>query len=289
MILAIFGFALLGVAVALLVGQLLPSRTRLAEGMESFGGSTEDLSSDANRHKEKLGRWAMANIPAQLGKTASRSDLALLGINEVDHYYRKLVYAVAGVLLSFIFGLYSNFLNLPYLVFPMVLGPILAWTLWRTPDQTVTNRAATARKEFSRGIGTFIELVAAEMNRNGVISVAINHAAKVSDSWIFQRIRQSLERATLSHKQPWDALTDLADEIDSPELIEAANVMSLSGEKGAQIYSTLRATGRTLRMRELAAEHDEANKKSSKLDVKIVQVSLVFIGVMITGLLLNFN
>ncbi|MGP5073711.1 MULTISPECIES: hypothetical protein [Micrococcaceae] len=286
---AIIGGSIIGVAVALVVGQFLPARPQLAGALEIYGTAPAESGGGLQSRKDRIGQMALRHAPAALGAPVSKSDLLLLGINEVDHYYRKFVSVVLGVVLAFALGFYAQGVGLPFLTVPLVSVAPLTVVMWRRPDTRVRREAARARREFARGIGTFVELVAAEIQRGAAVSNAISNAAGISDSWIFQKMSQTLTRASLNHQQPWDALADLAQELESQELEEVAGISRMAGSDGAAIYESLRSAGRNLRMKELTREHEEANRVSGRIDQQVTWIVMAFVGIVVTPMIIALN
>lgn len=285
----IIGGALIGIAVACLVSLALPAKPQLASAMATLGSEPIRGEQRALTRKDRIGRWALSNVPISLGRPTSHSDLALVGISEVDHYYNKAVCAAAGPLIALILGFYGQMIGVPYLTLPALSFIPITLLLWRRPDMTVQRQAAKARQEFGRGVGAFIELVAAEIRRDAPVSSALTQAASISDSWIFRRIAEELNRSRYRNVQTWDALLELSEELETPELGEAARIARLSGKDGGRVYDSLRSLGHNLRIHSLSQEHARANVISGKINQKITFLVMTFMGLIIVPMLLTIS
>lgn len=292
MILTVIGGALIGVAVAVLVSPLFTTRPKLSAAMATFGSeATAETSSGGSRDdwKTRMGIWGMKLPPLPVGPKATKMDLQLIGRTEVDHAFQKVLYAFSTTAILILAAVVLGAAGVPSDLFflAICLGFMAGWSV---PDRQARALAQRARKEFGRGVGSFIELVATEVKRGAHVTAAVASASTVSnDSWVFVRIRQVLTRAQYQQQQVWDALDDLAAEIHVPELSEAARIVRLSGKDGARIYEALRASGKNLRMRALADEHEQANLVSGKIARRIQGIVMIFLGMILTALFINIS
>jgi Flp pilus assembly protein TadB len=161
-------------------------------------------------------------------------------------------------------------------VLPVVLSLALGALFFALPSLTVRERAAKAREDFARAVGAYIELVALERLAGAGTSQALEHAAQVGQSWVFERIREELLRSRLSGTTPWNSLAELAEELGVPELGDLSDIMRLAGEEGAQVYEALRARGRSLRTGMLTREQARANAASERMVLPVAMLALCF-------------
>jgi Flp pilus assembly protein TadB len=215
---------------------------------------------------DKIGLWLLRRTPAVDWFRVPRKDLALLRIG-VQHYVgEKALYGLTGLLVPALFtaGLAMLGVSLPIVV-PAFVALLLAVALSFIPDFQVREQAATARAEFSRALGAYIDLVALARGAGAGSTAALANAAQVADSWVFVRLREELNRAELAGVTPWDALHQLADELTLPELAELAGIMRQSGEEGVSIIDTLRARASSLRTQLLTEEQARANAVGERM------------------------
>jgi type II secretory pathway component PulF len=120
-------------------------------------------------------------------------------------------------------------------------------------------------------------LVALERKSGGSgIRQALENAARVGDSWPFRRIADALTRSRLAGISAWDALSELAAELNLPDLDEFADLMRLAGEESTQVYDSLRARSRELRAAQLTTELAKANAADERMAFPIVAMTVIF-------------
>ena len=128
---------------------------------------------------------------------------------------------------------------------PVVATLALAVGMFFLPDFNVRDDAKKARVEFVRALGAYIDLVALERNSR--------QRRPAGDGGRRRRRRQlgvpparrgtgpePLVRASRRGRRCTPSPTELG----LPELDDLADIMRLSGEEGAQIYTNLRARSR---------------------------------------------
>lgn len=292
MILIILGGALIGLAVALLAAPLFTAKPKLAVAMDNFGSEAlidKETKSAPVDWKSKIGLWGMKLPPVPMTPKVSKEDLQLIGRTELDHSFQKMLYGFGIAGLAIIGAILLSVAGIENTMFPLLV--VVAFMLGQAvPDRRARTMAYHARKEFGRGVGSFIELVATEVRRGAHVTAAVTSASTISnDSWVFVRIRQVLTRAQYQQQQVWDALEELANEIRVPELSEASRIVRLSGKDGARIYEALRASGKNLRMRALAEENEQANLVSNKISRRVQAIVMVFLGMILTALFINIS
>ncbi|MGB8021967.1 MAG: type II secretion system F family protein [Candidatus Nanopelagicales bacterium] len=238
--------------------------------------------------KERLGLWAMRHLPPGVWGTIPTRELALLRIPLPRYYGEKITFALLGLvfpsLLTLAVGLFG--FQLP-VVIPVAASLALAGLLWFLPNWNVRDDAKRGRLEFNRALGAYVDLVALERNAGSGPRQAMEIAAGIGHSWVFRRVGEELARSRWSGQAPWDALTELADDLGVPELADLADIMRLSGEEGAQVYATLRARSTAMRTAMLTGEQGKANEVSERMVVPGSLLGAVFIALLVTPALLR--
>ena len=145
------------------------------------------------------------------------------------------------------------------------------------PDLAVRSRARTAREEFRRAAGAYLDLVALERAADGGPAEALHRAAEVAHGWAFVRIRDALDHARLAGRPPWEALADLAAEVGVPDLADLADIVALAGDDGAAVYDTLLAKAAALRNRTRADAQAAANAASERMTLPAVLLGVAFL------------
>ncbi|MFC9358705.1 type II secretion system F family protein [Rhodococcus sp. NPDC057014] len=210
--------------------------------------------------------------------TLPNADLALLHRDPAHVLGEKLVAALLGLLIF-------PFLNLVLTAFgvglgwsiPAILSIATAFLLFLIPDIEIRRRATAARAEFAQALSSYIDLVA--LCRRGGIGTtqSLERAAQVGDSWVFLRLDEELYEAGRSGEAPWNALTRVSQELGLTELGDLADIMNMTGDKGASVYTSLRAKAAGLRSAQASAEQGAAAEATEKLAMPLAGLAGLFI------------
>lgn len=290
---------LAGAGLALVLFQLAPSHPDLGQALARLSPAgarearnaakamSEPKVKGSDDIRDVLGAWGARHLPARLWGEVAPADLAVLGMTPARFYGEKIMYAFIGliagpilaaaVLFSFSFPLYV----------PVAATLALAVALWFIPTYNVVTDAREARVDFARSLGAFVDLIALEMAAGSGPRQAMEAAAAVGDSWVFRRMREELVRTRWSGITPWDALRQLGEEIDMPDLHELADIMRLSGEDGGRVYPQLQARATSMRSAILAAHKTRANEVSERMTLPMTMCVLVFLVILIAPQILR--
>jgi Flp pilus assembly protein TadB len=289
--LALAAGALIAVGLVLLAVRLAPAEPDLAEALGRLTPSKNrpGMTTASGPHgRERLGVWAMKALPAAMWVRTPTRELALLRIPLARFYGDKLTFAALGLvippLLAFFFDLIG--LGLPLAV-PAIASLGLATLMFFLPNYNAVDDARSARLEFSRALGAYIDLVALERNNGSGVRQAMEAAAVVGDSWVFRRLSEELTRSRWSGQPPWDALHALAEELGLPELDDFADIMRLSGEEGASVYANLRARSAAMRAAMLSDEISEANAVGERMTIPGSLLGVIFMALLVAPSLLR--
>ena len=290
--LALAAGALVALGVVLLVVRLMPAEPDLAEALGRLTparGRANALSSmSSTTGKERIGVWAMKALPPALWVRTPTRELALLRIPLARFYGDKLTFAFLGLvgppLMTSFFGLIG--LGFPVAI-PAVASVALGVVMFFLPNYNAVDDARKARLEFTRALGAYIDLVAMERNNGSGVRQAMESAAEVGDSWVFTRLSEELTRSRWSGLPPWDALHTLADELGLPELDDFADIMRLSGEEGAAVYTNLRARSSAMRTAMLNDEIAEANAVGERMTIPGSLLGVIFMALLVAPSLLR--
>ncbi|GAA2469280.1 type II secretion system F family protein [Terrabacter carboxydivorans] len=296
--LAILAGGLVGLGVALIVWRLTPADPDLGDALKrlspssarsqgdlGMAGADSGVGSDA---RERLGLWGMKTLPAGAWGSVPVKELAILRIPVSRFYGEKLMFAGLGLLAPPLLATFFTLLRLPVpVVIPVIASLGAAVVFFFLPDYNARDDAKKARAEFARALGAYIDLVALERNSGAGPRQAMEAAADVGDSWVFRRLGEELARTRWSGLTPWDALRNLADELGLPELQDLADIMRLSGEEGAQIYSNLRARSAGMRAAMLGAEKTKANEVGERMSIPMSLLGVIFLAILVAPALLR--
>lgn len=290
--LALLAGALIGLGVALLAWRLLPAQPHLTTALgnlapeQALTRPPRVATTAPTGAKDRLGVWTMTHLP-WLGRPRT-NDLAILTIPVHRYYADKLILGLAGLLAPGVFATLAPLVgvNLPVGV-PLGAALLLGAVLSLLPDLNVRTDARAARKQFSRALIAYMDLVALERNGGSGTRQAMEVAATIGDSWTFRRIGEELARSRWSGQPPWDALRTLAGDLELPELAEVGDIMRLAGEEGASVYETLRARSASMRTAVTNEDLARANEVGEQLTVPVTVLSLLFLVILVTPAVLR--
>lgn len=166
---ALLGGILLAGGAVLLVWRFLPAHPDLGDVLVRLAPDTSRPGIDADPVDEsttdRLGRWGMRTLPADVWGPIPTQELALLRIPVARFYGEKILFAVAGLLIAPLLSVFLTVLGwqLPVLV-PVGGTLVLAVVMWFLPNYNVRDDAKRARVEFARALGAYTDLVALERN-----------------------------------------------------------------------------------------------------------------------------
>lgn len=235
----------------------------------------------ANRVKgdltDRLKAGAGPHLMDALGLARYAADLALLGESVEGLLVRKAGYAILGFAFPPVLstGMALLGLALPWTI-PTLAAVGFAAGLFFVPDLDVRRRAAAARRELRQAVCAYLELVALERAADAGAIEAVERAATIGESTGFDRIRDALTRAHLTGASPWQGLSDLAETTGVEELGDVADIMRLSGQDGAAVYTTLRARATSLRTSLTTQAAAAANAASEHMIVPVAALGLAF-------------
>ena len=289
--LAMAAGALLMLGCVLLVARLLPAQVDLAEALGRLTPSRHaDLiaTTESTTGKERLGVWAIRVLPPGIWVRTPTRELALLRIPLAKFYGDKLTFAALGLVAPPLLGTFFEVLGigLPIMV-PAFASVALAAVCFFIPNYNAIDDAKRARVEFARALGAYIDLVALERHNGSGVRQAMESAAEVADSWVFRRLSEELGRSRWSGLPPWDALHALAEELGLPELEDFADIMRLSGEEGASVYTNLRARSAAMRTAMLNDEIAEANAVGERMTIPGSLLGVIFMALLVAPSLLR--
>jgi Flp pilus assembly protein TadB len=223
--------------------------------------------------------------------TRLRSDLAIMGRSLGAMLATKVFLAVAALL-----WVPLLWIGLRLFGVPLAPGAPAVFTLGAAalgfflPDLALRGEAEERRKDFRHVVGSFLDLVAMNLAGGRGLPEALLAASAIGDHWALARIRATLTNARLVGLTPWDALGRLGDEVGVDELRDLAGALSLAGDEGAKIRSSLSARAASLRRKELADAEGAAGERSQSMliaQMLICAAFLVFLAYPATSRILN--
>ncbi|MFD7283845.1 type II secretion system F family protein [Streptomyces sp. NPDC059862] len=234
---------------------------------------------------ERVGNRLLANIGDRIA--LPMRDLNLLRISPAEHLGKRVLFALYGLVIPLLLQavLALGGAPFPYVV-PAGLSLGLAVLFWLWPGREVAREAAEARLIVRHAAASYLERVALARVANSGAAQALTDTARVGENFIFERMRQVFHQADLAGVTPWDALKQLGEELDIPELTRPADTLALAGD-GAAVYTTLQGQARQLRIALLSDQKAKANEASAAMILPvtfgvILMITFVMIPLTIT-------
>ncbi|WP_435740094.1 hypothetical protein [Clavibacter nebraskensis] len=280
--------ALVGLGTALLLLQLAPRVMLADDALTRLGDLTATPAATVSTRIDRAGSWVSRRMPNIRGFAAPTKELDLLEIPVSTFYARKLQLAAIGfigpLLLPIVFQLTLGF----FFPLPLLLSPVLALVMWLWPDATVRAKARQARREFTRFVTVYLELVAVTLLGTTTPDSALSKAASLSDAWAFRRIRREYQIAELTRVSKWDALDRLGEQLDVPALTDMARMMRL-GEARVGLRDQLRAACDKLRAKVAADDFDAAERATSAMTAPVVATLVPILALVLVPFLLQLT
>ncbi|GAB3821945.1 hypothetical protein GCM10028820_31590 [Tessaracoccus terricola] len=278
--LAIISGALIAGGAALLVHRLVPAQPHLGDALARLRPQIpaihDQQPAPAPDLETRLGAWVQQHLPIPQWGAPANADLAMVDRTKAAHYGAKVLTSLIGLVIGPLLTILAALLGLELPFAIPVLGSIgLAIAMWFLPDAELKDKAVRARAEFSHALGAFIEMVALDRLSGSGVPQALHAAAKIGDSWPFQRLEATLKRTEYTGQNPWDALDELGKQLKLPELTDLADIMRLGGADGTQIYDSLRARGENMRNTLLNTHITAANQAGARIAIPVGLLVLV--------------
>lgn len=282
-----------GLGLTLILSQFVPTHPRLTDVINTtaprvaLNTAPAPASASTSAEGNRLGAWAEAHLGRLPFLSTPYGDLDIIGMSGREFWGQKILGLIGGFAMPQMATVVTLIVGVPIPVaLPGLVGVVLGLVLFLYPDRDVARKAAEAREEFAAAVVAYIRLVAIRRLSRGGVTTSLTGAARVSDAWMFQRIREELLLAEWSGTTPWSALERLSRQLKVPELGEVADVMSLT-EAGAAIAGSLTARASSMRDRQLTRDLRAANNRNSQLVVPQALLVLVFATTLIIPPIVN--
>lgn len=204
---------------------------------------------------------------------AHASDLAIVGWTPTDLVVRQLLGVVLGVAMS------STLMSIAghgvMVAAAMFIGGFVGFLL---PITLLRTSARAKRRSFVHAFSAYLDLVNVLLAGGAGMETALIAAAEAGDGWAFGTLRTCLTRSRLARRSPWGELRTLGTRWSISEVVEVAGSMSLSGEHGARIRSSLAARADSMRSRQVAEVEALAQSATERMGVPVM---MLFVGFMV--------
>ncbi len=284
MILALLCGAGIGVAILLLSLAFAPPRTDLVAAVGRWE-SQRDYKANASPVLDRLewrdrlgGRLVIELRQRGISLAHRRSDLVLVGRTLEEHLSAKVLLGVFGMLLP---SLFSGVMALAgiglSLALPAIVGVALGIVLFVVPDLSLVAEARGKRDELRRALSCYLDLVSMTLAGGRGAPEALPMAAAIGRGWAFELFAETISRARYAGITPWEALGDLGERIDLPELRDLGSALSLVADDGAKVRQSLASRAATQRRRQLAEAAGAAEKADQSIQLAQIVLAAGFL------------
>jgi Flp pilus assembly protein TadB len=278
-------FGGLGLAVAVLLGQLVPGRVDLAVAVARYDAARQARPGLARRAAPnrglavahaRLGQQVLSWLAARGYRLGAReADLELLGRPADLWAGRKALTAVYGGLLPAAAGVIAAATGTRLPAAPVLVAtPVLAAGFWLLPEVDLRRAAATRRRDLVHALGCYLDLLAMSLAGGRAPAEALTAAARIGYGPAFSLLAETIASARLAGHTPWAALGELGARTGVPELRDLAAAFTLVADDGARIRESVSARAATLRRRQLSDTEGRAG--SADQGMHAAQVILAF-------------
>ena len=272
------GLLLIGAGLVTRPEPLASALARLARS----GGRVAPTSASSSVRARCAGRLADALAWAGRETPTLDRDLQVLGRPREQHLVDKLTAGVVGLALPPVLGLIVALGGIDLPLAPLVVvagGAAIGGFL--LPDMLVRRSATRRRRAFRYALSSYLDLVNVILAAGAGVETALSDAADAGEGWAFRQLRAALARARLAGESPWHAFQRLGEDLDLPELREAAAGLALAGDHGARVRASLQARAQAMRSRDLADMEGAAEAATERMSVPstvLVVGFIVFVG-----------
>jgi tight adherence protein C len=272
----------LGFGILIVARSLHPARPMLAVALRQLNQPQVVVLDRRIQGSRPLASAARAIGLQRLIGPSVATDLRLLGRSSDAHLARCLVVGLVSALVApAIVGLLALAgidlaVELPV---ALLLGMALAGIL--LPNVTVRTEAAKRRRSFNHSLSAFLDLVAVNLAAGRGIEGALDTAADAGRGWAFGEIRLALYRAKVMGETPWTGLDHLGEALGVSDLQELAASVSLAGDSGAKVRTSLAAKAQALRVKSLADAENAAQAATERMSLPVILLLcgfVIFIG-----------
>ncbi len=145
------------------------------------------------------------------------------------------------------------------------------------PNAVLASEARVRRRSFNHALSAFLDLVAVNLAAGRGVEGALDTAAQSGRGWAFGELRQALYRAKIMGDTPWNGLDHLGVELGVPDLRDLSASVSLAGDNGAKVRTSLAAKAQALRVKGLAEVEAAAQSASERMSLPVILLLCGFV------------
>jgi len=271
--------ALVGVGAWLVYLGLYPPRLALRDQLARLETRGPMVTSDAFTGWRAHGARIVLALTSTRQDAATAADLAVCDRSRERLAVDQLTAAVAGACLPALFVALVAAGGAVHVApaFVVVASVGLGGAGFVTPRALLRTDARRRRDEFAGALSVYLDVVTILLAGGRGVESALWDAAEIGGGWPFQRIRVALEAAHHQGRSAWSMLDDLADRLDLPALRELTSSITLAGDSGARVRTSLAAKAASLRDRQLAEAHAAAERASEQMSLPVVALLVAFL------------
>jgi hypothetical protein len=220
--------------------------------------------------------------------TSPDADLAVIEKTRQQFLLERVGLTLIGLCIVPIWGvmMWALGLELP-LVIPLLGSVALAVAFWFLATNRVRVAAVERRREMRYALVSYLTLVALHRAAGEGAAASLELAARASDSWAFRRIDRQVSAALRSQRTEWQALQDLAHELQIDELADLSSIAETAGVMGAHIGPTLLARAGSLRHELMSKEQAAAAESTNRMVFPKMMLGFVLVGFLLFPPLIN--
>lgn len=285
MVLMLLAGAGIGLGILLVARGLSPARPSLADGLARIAAAdpTADFWSRSGPGSSRFQTRVLEPLARALGighliSPSVATDLRLVGRPNASHLVRCLM---AGIESALVVPALLVVLALAGVAVPLEIPATLVLALAAggtlLPNAALASEARTRRRAFNHALSAFLDLVAVNLAAGRGVEGALDTAAGAGRGWAFGEIRQALYRAKIMGDTPWNGLDHLGVELGIPDLRELAASVSLAGDNGAKVRTSLAAKAQAMRVKGLAEVEAAAQSASERMSLPVILLLCGFV------------
>lgn len=211
--------------------------------------------------------------------TSPDADLAIIEKSRQQFLLERVGLTLIGLCIVPIWGvmMWALGVELP-VVIPLVGSIALAVGFWFLAINRVRVAAAERRREMRYALVSYLTLVALHRAAGEGAAASLELAARATNSWAFRRIDRQVSAALRAQRTEWQALQDLAHELQIDELADLSSIAETAGVMGAHIGPTLLARAGSLRHELMAKEQTAAAESTNRMVFPKMMLGFVLVG-----------
>lgn len=152
-------------------------------------------------------------------------------------------------------------------------GGIGVWTAIRSTREAARHR----RETFARALSALCDVCGMCLAAGRGVESSLETAASAGHGWAFAEIQSALRTGYVRGDEPWEALAQLGEEADLPDLVELAGALSLAGHEGAAVRRTVAQKARAIRERLTSEAERQAASTTERMGVPATFLLLGFV------------